>query len=78
MKEIWLIWSSILKVMNFLIFRISLDFFELILQFLMIKIIKIKAKIGFIFAQDPRACDVARKATRQSHADPRERLHGAM
>ena len=34
-------------------------------------------KGGFIFARDPRGCDVARKATWQSHAGPRERLHGA-
>ena len=37
----------------------------------MIRIIKIKAKMGFIFAQDPRGCDVARKATWQRHAGPR-------
>ena len=34
-------------------------------------------KRGLIFARDPRGCDVARKATWQSHADPRERLRGA-
>ena len=56
--------------MNFLIFR---DFSELILRFLMIKTIKIKAKKGFIFARDPRGCNVARKATWQRHAGP----HGA-
>ena len=27
--------------------------------------------------RDPRGCDVARKATWQSHKDPRERLRGA-
>ena len=57
--------------MNFLIFR---DFFpnfsKLILRFLMIKTITIKAKMGFIFARDPRGCDVARKATWQRHAGP--------
>ena len=36
-----------------------------------------KDKKGFIFTRDPRGCDVACKATWQSHADPRERLHGA-
>ena len=35
------------------------------------------AKRGFIFARDPRGCDVAGKATWQSHANPRKRLHGA-
>ena len=34
-------------------------------------------KMGFIFARDPRGCDVARKATWQSHEGPRERLRGA-
>ena len=33
--------------------------------------------MGFIFALDPRGCDMARKAAWQSHADPRERLRGA-
>ena len=32
--------------------------------------------MGFIFARDPRGCDVARKATWQTHTGPRERLHG--
>ena len=61
--------------MNFLIFR---DFFEFILDFKSIKTIKIKAKKGFIFARDPRGCDVACKATWQSHANLRDRLRGAM
>ena len=43
----------------------------------MIKKIKKRAKTSFIFVQDPRGCDVARKATWQSHAGPRERLRGA-
>ena len=60
--------------MNFLIFR---DFFEFIFDFKSIKKIKIKAKMSLFFAQDPRGCDVARKATWQSHADPRKRLRGA-
>ena len=42
-------------------------------------------KKGVIFPQelradvvrDPRGCDMARKATWQCHADPREHLHGA-
>ena len=46
--------------MNFLIFS---DFFELILRFLILKIIKKKEEKGVIFARDPRECDVARKAT---------------
>ena len=54
--------------MNFLIFRDFPDFSELILRFLMIKIIKIKAKMGFIIVRDPSGCDVARKATWQRHA----------
>ena len=30
-----------------------------------------------IFARVPRGCDMARKATWQSHAGPRKRLRGA-
>ena len=33
-------------------------------------------KRGLIFVQVPRGCDVALKATWQSHAGPRERLRG--
>ena len=33
--------------------------------------------MGYVFAGDPRGCDVALRATWQSHADPRERLRGA-
>ena len=37
----------------------------------MLKIIKKKIEEkGGIFVQDPRGCDVARKATWQRHADP--------
>ena len=36
-----------------------------------------KGKKGTIFAWDPHGCDVAHKATWQSHADPRERLRDA-
>ena len=63
--------------MNFLIFRDFFGFSELILQFLMIKTIKIKAKMGFIFVSDPRGCDVARKATWQRHAGPRGAMRRA-
>ena len=34
----------------------------------MIKTIKIKAKMAFIFVRDPRGCDMTRKATWQRHA----------
>ena len=57
--------------MNFLISRDFSGFSELIFQFKTIKTIKIKAKNGFIFARDPRGCDVARKATWQCHTGPR-------
>ena len=63
--------------MNFLIFRIFLEFSEFIFYLKLLKTIKNSTKTGFIFAWDPRGCDVARKATWQSHADPRERLRGA-
>ena len=43
----------------------------------MIKTIKNRAKTSFIFAQDLCGCDVASKATWQSHADPRKHLRGA-
>ena len=66
--------------MNFLIFRdfsgIFLNLFKYILDFKYIKIIIIK-KRGLLIAQDPRGCDVARKTTWQSHADPRECLRGS-
>ena len=77
MKKSGLIWSYILKVMNFLILGI---FFQIFLNlFSIFKWLKNKkmAKTGLYFARDPRGCDVARKATWQSHADPRERLRGA-
>ena len=49
--------------MNFLIFLgIFPDFSELIFDFQMLKTIK-KGQKGFIFARDPRGCDVAHKAT---------------
>ena len=63
--------------MNFLIFRDFLDFSEFIFEFTSFKTIKNIIKRRLFFARDPRGCDVARKATWQSHADPRERLRGA-
>ena len=60
--------------MNFLIFK---DFSKFIFDLNLLKTIKKRLKGGFIFARDPRGCDVARKATWQSHADPRKRLRGA-
>ena len=33
-------------------------------------------KMGFVFVQDSCGCDVARKATWQSHAGPCKRMHG--
>ena len=60
--------------MNFLIFR---DFSKFILDFKSIKNNKKLTKRGLFFARDSRGCDVARKTTWQSHADPRERLRGA-
>ena len=60
--------------MNFLIFR---DFPEFIFEFKSFKKIKKRIKRGLVFARDPCECDVARKATWQSHADPRKRLRGA-
>ena len=59
--------------MNFLIFR---DFSGFIFDFQVIKTIKNKQKRRLFFARDPHGCKVARKATWQSHADPRERLRG--
>ena len=60
--------------MNFLIFR---DFAVFIFDFKSIKTIKNKTKSGLFFVRDPHRCDVARKATWHSHADPCERLRGA-
>ena len=60
--------------MNFLILGNFLDFFWIYFRFLSIKNNFKKAKKGVYFR---RGCDVARKATWQSHADPRERLRGA-
>ena len=60
--------------MNFLIFW---DFSEFILEFKSLKVIKKLIKRGVLFARDPCGCDMARKATWQSHTNPHERLHGA-
>ena len=63
--------------MNFLILWI---FFQIFLNFFSIcKVLKTikKGKRGYFITWDPRGCDVARKATWQSHADPRECLRGA-
>ena len=64
--------------MNFPIFRDFSRFFwnfpNLFLIFKEFKTIKKRAKRGLIFARVPRGCDVARKATWQSHAGPRESL----
>ena len=62
--------------MNFLIFRDFPDFSEFIFEFKSFKTIKKRIKRGVIFTQDPRGCNVARKATWQSNADPRKCLRG--
>ena len=63
--------------MNFLIIRVFYRNFRIYFRFKSFKIIKKRIKRGFIFAQVPRGCDVACKATWQSHAGPGERRHGA-
>ena len=63
--------------MNFLIFRDFSRIFRIYFRFKSFKIILKRIKRGFIFARDPRGCDVACKAMWQSHAGPRERLRGA-
>ena len=63
--------------MNFLIFRVFIEFSEFIFDLNILKTIKKLLKRGLIFVRVPRGCDVARKATWQSHAGPRERLRGA-
>ena len=60
-----------------MIFTIFRDFFRFYFRFKRFKIIKKMKKRGMIFALVPCGCDVARKATWQSHASPRERLRGA-
>ena len=77
MKKSGLIWSCILKVMNFLIFRDFSRIFRIYFRFKSFKIIKKRIKRGFIFARVTCGCDVARKATWQSHAGPHEHLCGA-
>ena len=54
-----------------------MKFFEFIFDFKSIKTIKKIIKRGLLIARDPRGCDVAHKATWQSHADPSERLRSA-
>ena len=54
-----------------------MDFFDFIFDLKSFKIIKKRIKRELIFVRVPRGCDVARKATWQSHAGPRERLRGA-
>ena len=57
--------------MNFLNLGIFPEFSEIIFDLNLLKTIKKRIKRGFIFARDPRGCNVARKATWQSHAGPR-------
>ena len=52
-----------------------MNLFKYIFDFKLIKNKK-RGKKGLIIAWDLCGCDVARKATWQSHADPRERLRG--
>ena len=76
MKEIWINLELYFESYEFSNFR---DFFRIFLiyfRFLSIKNNSKRAKRGYIFARDPHGCDVACKATWQSHADPRERLPG--
>ena len=54
--------------MNFTIFR---DFSDFIFYLKTFKINKKNYKKDLIIARVPRGCNVARKATWQSHADPR-------
>ena len=76
-----LIWSCILKVMIFTIFRNFLEFFRIYLSVFsilkLLKTIKKRQKGGYFIARDPCECEVARKATWQSHASPRGHLRGA-
>ena len=68
-----------LKVMIFKIYRNFLEFFWIYLRvFSILKVFKSikKGKNGLFIAQDLHGCDVARKATWQSHMDPRECLRG--
>ena len=69
-----------MKLMIFTIFwnffGIFLNLFKCIFDFKMIKKILKGQKRGYFLAQDSHGCDVARKATRQSHASPCGRLHG--
>ena len=64
--------------MNFLIFR---DFFQIFLNLFSIFNVKNNlkmAKKGVYFRAGPRGCDMALRATWQSHTDPRECLHSTM
>ena len=70
MKEIWI---------NLELYFESYEFFnfsEFIFDLNLFKTIKRRLKRGLLFARDPCRCDVACKATWQSHADPRKRLRG--
>ena len=62
--------------MNFLNFRDFSKIFRIYFRFKSLKIIKKRIKRGYIFVRDPRECDMACKATWQSHVDPRERVRG--
>ena len=77
MKEIWINLELYFERYEFSNFRDFFQFFsKFILRVLMLKIIFNKKKRGYICARDPLGCDMARKATWQSHAGPRERLCG--
>ena len=53
-----------------------MEFYEFIFGLNLLKTNKKRLKRGLIFAQVPRGCDVACKATWQSHSGPRKRLRG--
>ena len=72
MKEIWINLELYFKSYEFSNLK---DFFWIFLIyfmiFLMLKIRFKNAKMVYIFARDPRGCDVALRATWQRHAGPR-------
>ena len=78
MKEIWINLELYFESYEFSNFRDFLQIFmNLFSIFKVLKTMKKWQKRGYFIARDPCGCDVARKATWQSHADPREHLHGA-
>ena len=77
MKEIWINLELYFESYDFYNFLCISGLSEFNFNLNLLKIIQKIDKKGLIFARDPRGCNMACKATWQSHTGPCERLRGA-